>query len=339
MANSEWLEQFRDKTILVTGASGFIGSNVTRRLLQAGAKVRALVRNPAKATPLQDEGATIIVGDLTNVDSLRQALQRVQLVFHLAAVMGNESQPEAYFRAVNVEGTRALAELALEANVDRFIHTSTVAVYGMAAQPNTTERSPHCISHEPYTDSKLETEEQVRRMVKEKGLPAVIVQPAHVYGPEDQTWTMTPIKLMQSGNLILPNHGSGMMQPIYIDDLVDGILRAAVLGRIGEAYILGGTQPATIGEFFGYLAQMVGKDKIPSVPRWVAMTLATVLEAIAKIRRRPPVLTRHEIRFVTKRATYDISKAQQELGFNPQVTLPEGMQQVEKWVKASGISV
>jgi len=224
-------EFFNGKTILVTGATGLIGSYVTERLLQEGGVARAYVRNAAKAQFLESLGAEIIVGDITDGSALSRAVKGCELVFHFAGVIGNRFKPRSYFDAVNVEGTRVLAEAAVEKSIEGFVYTSTVGVYGLNAKADTDESSPHLLSKDPYCDTKLQAERIVRGLFHRRHLPCVIVQPSPVYGPRDETWTHYPIELMRTGKMVVVNGGKGLIQPIYVTDLVDGILLAARQSR------------------------------------------------------------------------------------------------------------
>ena len=229
-----------------------------------------------------------------------------------------------------------LAEAALDARVERFVYASTVFVYGLKAAPNVDESSPRLLSNDLYSDSKLEAENVVRQLVQERGLPCVIVQPSQVYGPGDEGWTLTPMRMIQAGRMVLPDGGSGLIQPIYIDDLVDGIVAAARRGQTGQAYILCGPRAVTLREFLGFLCEMVGRRRIRSVPGPVVMIVATMAEEAARLTRRPPLLTRGAARYIMMQATYNGGKAQRELGFVPRTTIETGMRLVREWLRESG---
>lgn len=326
--------EFRGRRVLVTGATGLIGGRVARRLQAGGARVRVLVRTPAKAGALAASDIEVLRGDMTDSRSLRAAVDGCDGVVHMAGVLGDEFKPLEYFRAVNVEGTRALAEAALEAGVGRFLHASSIAIYGFGAGAGTNERSPRRPGADPYCLTKDEGQAVVERLALERHLPAVIVLPSQVYGPEDEAWTLGPLRLIKAGKLVLPARGRGLLQPIFVDDLAEGILAALDGGRAGEAYILCGRQVVTVAEFFGHLAQMAGKSGIPSVPVWLAGCIASLSEGFAHVTGKPPAFTRSAVRFVTDFVTtFDGAKAKAELGFESRTTLEEGMGRVRRWLE------
>lgn len=324
------------KRILVTGATGFIGSHVTQRLLREGNRVRAMARNAQRAKFLADEGAEVVLGDVTDKNSIEHAIHGCRVIFHFAAALPG-SKPWSYFRQVNVEGTRVLAELAIKEHVERFIFASTVWVYGFDAQRDTSETSDRHPSGYPYCDTKLESENLVRRLVKEQNLPAIIIQPSEVYGPRDESWTLGPIRKIKSGRMTLINNGDGLIHPIFIDDLVDGILAAACRGKVGESYILCGQEIVTLREYYGYFARMVGQEKMNSMPGALLLAAATLAEWLAAITKRPPFLRKQPIQSGMLQATYNGKKAHDHLGFLPQTTLKEGMHRIEEWLRACNI--
>ncbi len=196
----------QDKRVLVTGGTGFIGRPLTAKLGSLGARIRVLVRsrNDMKTLGPQIEP---VLGDLTDGESLLQAVRDCQVVVHLAAILGDRFEPRSRFHRVNVEGTRTLAEAALHSGVERFIHVSSVWAYGLVPHEGIDESFPLKASNTPYGDTKAESQKIVERLAKERALPAVIVQPGDVYGPADQKWTLGPMGLMRAGKFKLIDQG------------------------------------------------------------------------------------------------------------------------------------
>jgi nucleoside-diphosphate-sugar epimerase len=326
----------RDKRILVSGASGLIGTSVIKLLLEEGAKIRALVRNPLKTKYLQHSNIEIKVIDFADPATFKNTVQDCQIVFHFAGVL-NEFKPYSYYQQVNVVGTRVLAELAIENGVERFIHTSTVWVYGLQTVGQIDETSPRIKSGNFYADSKLEGEEIVHRLIRDKNLPAVIVLPSQAYGPEDPSWTQRPLELIRSGRMILVNGGQGLMQPIFIDDLAEGILLAAKTGEVGQSYILCGQQSMSIREYFSLLANLVGKQRLPTIPLRLAKILARSAEYWAGLTDGNPIFTRQEIQATVAQARYNGDKARKELGFIPKTDSATGMAKIKQWIESGNM--
>ncbi|MGE5223014.1 MAG: NAD-dependent epimerase/dehydratase family protein [Omnitrophica WOR_2 bacterium] len=320
------------KKVLITGATGFLGKQVAGRLLDQGVKVRAAVRNAVRAGWLADRGAEVIVGDIADAQAMQAAAHGCQIVIHLAGIV-TAFLPEAEFYRVNVEGTRALAEAACAEQVERFVHISSIVVYGLSGR-NIQESTPYQKSGEAYCDTKLESERVIRHFITERQLPAVIVQPSPVYGPGDQAWTIGPIQRIRSRQMILVNGGKGFQHPIYIEDAVDGILAAARGGKEGEAYILCGPEPLRMKDFFGYYARMVGRSpSFPSMPKWLGLGIASAAEGFARISGRKPPFSRQDVLFAAIDVTYNGDKARRELGFVPKYDVEQGMQRVGEWMK------
>jgi nucleoside-diphosphate-sugar epimerase len=323
---------FSGKTTLVTGASGLLGGAVAKALLEKGHQVRAMTRSLPRAQSLARQGAEVIQADMTDPASLQRAVSDCQIVLHFAGALTGDPGDAAYFRQVNVEGTLYLAQAALAAGVERFLHTSTAWVYGYDAGPGTSERSPYLISEDAYIDTKIEAERRLQQLRAERGLPLVIIQPSEVYGPGDRHWTLMPLRFIQTGKMILVNGGSGVIQPIYVDDVVAGVLAAARRGRIGEAYLLCGPEVVTLKRFYGEFAHMLDRKWTPSVSERLARVLVAVMESWSSLTHRPPLFSRSTLRGNSMHASYDGDKACEELGFTLRVSLQAGMAAVSAWL-------
>lgn len=323
---------FAGRRVLLTGATGFIGGHMARRLVAENVELRALARDPMRAGALSQSGVEVVRGDLRDPASLAAAVRDCQWVFHFGGIV-DDFVPDADYRAVNVEGTRALAEAALAAGVQRFVHISTVAVYGLRPAPDADERGPDVASHDAYSDTKLEAERVVRRLVAERGLPAVVAQLGITYGPGDDAWTLAPLKRIRAGGMLLPGGGAALAQPIYVDDVVEGILAVARKGAAGERYILRGPETVTFKQYFGELARIAGKRGIPGVLAWAAFAMADVASALSRVTGRPPMATRAQILWLTASRTFSGRKAREELGFAAAVDLKTGMARLEEWLR------
>jgi len=333
------METLSGKRVLVTGGTGFIGRHLLPQLQRTGAAVRVLVRD-AEASADLAPGIERSLGDLRDQESLRRAVSGCQVVVHLAAMLGDQFEQESLFRQVNVEGTRMLAEAALDAKVERFVHVSSVWAYGLVPREGIDESSPLAISRTSYGDTKMESEQVIQRLCAERALPAVIVQPGDVFGPGDQKWTLGPMELMRKGKFTLIDQGRGLFQPVFIDDLVEGIVLAMENGKVGERYILCGEEVVTFKDYFQQLARVAGVQKLASAPQWLAMTMARLAEGLARVRGTTPPFTTTGVRGTgTRRDTYSVRKAREQLGFRPRTTVSEGIRRVEAALRGEGPTV
>lgn len=330
------VRELRGKTILVTGVTGFIGSHVAERLLREGCAVRGLVRNLEKAKPLEAKGMQIVRGDMTDRASLINAVKNTEIIFHFAGILADEYRSWSYYRKVNVDGTKILADAAIESGIELFIHTSTAWVYGKDAVGIINEQSPKIFSGTRYCDTKLEAENIIRGL--NKNLPVIIVQPTDVYGPGDETYTLGPLRMIKSGTMILPGKGKGLINAIYIDDLVEGIILAAKTGKTGDEYLLGAKEQVTAAEFFGALAGTIGRPTaFPFIPTTLALFAASIAEIFSSVTGIQPIFTKEAVYAVLMRAEFDAGKAYSELGFKPKTDLKKGMALVAEWIKSKNI--
>lgn len=306
-------------TYLVTGATGFVGSHVVRRLLARGEPVRALVRPSSNLQALEGLEVERVYGDLRDPDSLRSALRGVDRVFHVAADyrLWAPSPREIYEN--NVAGTRNLLQAARAAGVSRIVFTSSVATIAVPrhdALPNefTVTRLDEMIGH--YKRSKFLAEHEARQAAKE-GLPVVIVNPTTPVGPWD--WKPTP-----TGKIVL-DFLRGRM-PVYLDtglnlvpveDAAEGHLLAAEHGKIGERYILGG-QNLTLKEILEALARLTGRPAPRlRLPYAVAFAAGAIENGLARILGREPMIPLDGVRMARHKMFVDCRRAMDELGFRP----------------------
>lgn len=272
---------------LVTGATGFVGSWLTRELCQRGFDVRIICRNPHSVADWADFPVEIVAGDVTQPDSLASACQGVHSVFHLAGVVGYSRAMRAVMEKVNVEGTRNMVQAALDQNVQRFIHMSSVVAVGASFDGKPlNEDSPFNVGHLNlgYFETKRKAEELVRLAVNENGLNAVMLNPSTIYGPGDakKGSRNTQVKVAKGK---FPFYTSGGVSIISVEEIVSGVLAAWEKGRTGERYILSG-ENITIKELFQIIASEAGV-KPPGVylPNPVVHALGKLgdaLEAIGK---------------------------------------------------------
>jgi nucleoside-diphosphate-sugar epimerase len=316
--------------VAVTGAGGFVGRALCRRLVADGFDVLGLDVAEAAEPLARAAGAEFRRADTTDRAGLDAALAGVQLVAHTAAVVGDWGPRELYER-VNVGGTGNVIDAATAAGVSRVVHISSVAIWGYEFTRDIGEDEPPRPCGNPYIDTKGESE----LLALSKG--ATVVRPGDVYGPESTQWVVRPLELARRGRLLVPGRGEGILTLVYIDDLVDCVVRALTDPAAGgHAFTAWDGEPVTLREYYDHFGRMTGR-RVRSAPLGLALAVGGVQEAVARVRRKPPDFTRASITFLSRQAVYPNARARELLGWEPRVTLGEGMRRVEEWARASGL--
>jgi nucleoside-diphosphate-sugar epimerase len=318
-------------TVAVTGAGGFIGNRVCRALRARGARVVGIDVNPATAKRVVAAGAEFRAADTTESKTIADALRDATLVVHTAAIVSDWGSMREFER-VNVGGTKNVLDGAEAAGASRVVHISSVVVWGYRFTRDVSEDEPYHPCGIPYIDTKIASEQ----IALSRG--AAVIRPGDVYGPGSVPWTIRPVELLKRGLMILPYKGLGLMTTVYIDDLVDCILRALTYRpAAGQGFTAWDGDAVTAAEFFGYYARMLGGRPIRTAPTWLMKGIALPSELVARLTGRPPQVSRNAIEFVSRRAVYPNLRARQVLGWEPEVSLDEGMRRTEEWLRAEGL--
>ncbi|HEY1722083.1 MAG TPA: hopanoid-associated sugar epimerase [Magnetospirillaceae bacterium] len=306
------------KPILVTGATGFVGAAVVRALLAKGHKVRALVRQESDRRNILGLNIETVSGRLEDAESLELAVQGCEALFHVAADYRLwVRDPKAMLKA-NVDGTRALMQAAIRAKLSRVVYTSSVAALGhMVDGKPADETTPSGLNDMvgPYKRSKFLAEAEVRRMVAEEGLPAVIVNPSTPIGPRDVKPTPTGKIIVMAASGKMPAYVDTGLNVVHVEDVAEGHLRAFERGKIGERYILGG-ENLTLAEILKRVAHLV-KRQPPTIEldRSLVYPVAVVSEAWARISGKEPIATLDGLRMSKWKMWFSCAKAERELGY------------------------
>jgi nucleoside-diphosphate-sugar epimerase len=326
-----------NQKVLLTGATGFIGGHVARRLLaQKDVVVRALARNPAKAEHLEKLGAEVVKGHLGDFAALERAAGGCSIVIHAAAQVSSVPARETFVES-NVEGTERLLRAASEAGVERFVHISSIAAFGLPLSGETDDGSPRATCGDPYCDTKYLAEEAVFRGGAERHLPVVILRPSSVYGPGSTHWSVIPLKRVKKGKMFLVDGGRGTLNYVYIENLVDAILLAAEHQRApGQAFIVN-DGATTWRDFFGAYARMAGKDGIPSFPLWFARLWVHWRNLLAALRGETSRVPPNALAFLVGTPIYRQTHIEQKLGHRSRVNLQEGLRRTEAWFRETGL--
>lgn len=324
--------------ILVTGATGFIGSHVVRALVERGERPRCLVRPTARREVLGDLDVEWVEGDLTDPESLVRAVRGCDLLFHVAAEYRLWSpRPRDLYR-VNVGGTEALLRAACDAGVKRIVYTSSVGALGLPRDGSPgTETTPvrlrDMVGH--YKRSKFLAEAAVMRWV-ERGAPIVLVHPSTPIGPGDHKPTPTGQIIVDFLNRRMPAYVDTGLNLVAVEDVAIGHLLAMVKGRIGERYVLGNAN-LTLRELLERLAAITGlpapRVRIPWEVAWVIGAIDTLIEG--SLLRRPPRVPLEGVRMARKKMFFSAEKAVRELGL-PQTPIESALERAVGWYRAHG---
>jgi dihydroflavonol-4-reductase len=307
--------------VFVTGATGFIGGHVVRRLRERGDDVVALVRDPAKAGDLAELGATLAKGDLSNQERLREAMRGCDAVIHGAAIyeVGVPKDRHAAMFDANVVGTENVLRAAQAEEIPRIVYVSTIAAFGNTRGKvvDETYRHPHVDYTSYYEETKVQAHDVARRMIDDEGLPCVIIQPGGVYGPDDHSAVGSQINQFVAGKmpmLAFPELGMNM---VHVEDVADGILLGLDKGEVGEQYALGG-QITTMREMIETLARVTGKTAPKrSIPTPLMKAMTPLGPVIGKVMNQGPNLGEliSSADGVTFWCKHD--KAIEQLGYSP----------------------
>ncbi len=325
-------------TTLVTGATGFIGSAVTRKLLDRGHDVRVLVRAASDRANLDGLKLEIAVGDLADTTSLRRAIHGCSALFHIAADYRLwVPNPEETYR-INVDGTRNLMLAALDAGVERIVYTSSVATLGLNDEGSpANEETPTSLDEMigPYKRSKYLAEEEVKNLVENDELPATIVNPSAPVGPRDLKPTPTGQMILDAAAGRMPAYVDTGLNIVHVDDVASGHLLALDCGKPGRRYILG-QQDMSLKEIFAEVAAITGR-KPPAVrlPHGLLYPVAWVSERWASATGKPPRVTLDGLRLARKRMYFSSARARAELGYEPRPA-SDAIRDAVDWFRANG---
>ncbi len=315
--------------VFITGANGFIGRALASRLREVGCQVGGV-----DLTADPDNG--VIAGSTGDPARWSRALIGIDVVIHTAAIVSNAAKLDQAWD-VNVLGTRRVLDAAVANGVGRFVHLSSVAAYGFDFPDHVDEAYPVRVNGFSYTDTRVNSEAVVLASHAAGEIECTIIRPSDVYGPASKPWIVLPLQIIKEGKMLLPNGGSGILSPVYIDNLVDGLVLALSSDEAaGEIFILGDGFGLTCGEYFGRLAGMVG-GRVRTLPTGAAIAIANIMGFVERRLGRASELNTATMLMLNRPGTYSIDKARRVLGFEPAVTFDDGMDRVEAWARLAGL--
>lgn len=320
--------------VFVTGANGFVGRAVQARYRALGAEVCGM--------DLRDDPEwNVVAGDIGEEGPARwkEHAAGCDLLVHTAAVVSNVAPPEVY-RRVSVAGVRRALDAAVAGGAQRFVHVSSVGAYGWHRPPDADEKTPITVlSGNAYQDAKAAGEHPALAAHASGEIACTIVRPADIYGPGSRPWVLIPLEMMRKGLFMLPAHGRGLFSPVYIDDLVEGIVLAAGLAAgAGQIFNLLGVAPVPATEFFSYHARWAGKSGPPrSFSTETAIRIARVVATLSRLAGRPSEASPQTMLMLSKQHAISGEKARRLLGYEARVDLAEGMRRTEEWLRKQGL--
>jgi len=322
--------------VVVTGASGHVGANLMRALLERGDNVRALVYERAAA--LEGLDVERVRGDVLDADSLARVFEGAERVYHLAAIISIDGDRGGAVPAVNVRGARNVAEAALAAGVQRLVHCSSIHAFDQKPhdQPldETRSRSDQRRGHPAYDVSKARGEREVRAVI-ERGLDAVIVNPTAIIGPNDFEGSKMGRVFLDLVRRALPTLIDGGFDWVDVRDVCAGMIAAGDRGRTGESYLLGGRY-ASVRELADIVHGATGiRPPRATSPMWLARIGAPFVVAAGRITGREPLYTGEALRALRANRNILVTKARDELGYRVR-SLEQTVHDALSWYVASG---
>ncbi|MBI5575765.1 MAG: NAD(P)-dependent oxidoreductase [Deltaproteobacteria bacterium] len=325
---------------LVTGGTGFIGSHLVDRLVKDGHSVVVPVRKSSDRKYLSSEGADIREADLLDGAATGALMKNVDIVFHLAAIRGSGwTHDDTQIRRVNVELTRNLLDRSARGNVSRFIYISSVSVFGHPYGGPVAEDSP-CFPATRYGKTKYDSEALVTEFHRNRNVPGIVIRPVITYGPRD-TWGMIPklVRLIDSGRYLTVGSGENRVHLLYIDDLIEGIMRSVDSPAApGSTYVFSGMEPVTVNRLVDLISSALGKRVPPfHVPLKAVRIAGHLLETAHRVLGldREPFLTPDKIDIMCRDRFFSHERARDELGFDPRTDCGTGIGITVKWLNAA----
>ena len=322
--------------VLVTGATGFTGGALAKKLIEQGNDVVALVRKTGKVDELQSIGVELAYGDITDRDAVISAAKGCDIIYHIAAVYRTAGHPDSYYEGVNTQGVQHVIDAARANSVGRTVHCSTIGVHGDIEEIPSNEESPFNPG-DIYQRTKLDGEELFAKAMNE-GLSGSIFRPGAIYGPGDLR-LLKMFKQIKRGFFPLFGGGSNMYHLSYIDDLTDGIILCGEHpNAVGERFILCSNEYGTLKELGALIAKHLDvKAPTFAPPVGPLMLAARICEALCKPLGIDPPLHTRRVEFFVKSRAFSNAKAQKLIGYSPKIGTEEGVKRTIKWYQENDL--
>ncbi len=326
----------KNKTILITGISEFIGLRIAQLAIAKGIKVRGLQSSSAKAKKAQNIGAQVLVGSLADASFTQQACEGVDIVIHTEQI-SKEGGSLDHFREVNVDGTINIAQAAKNAGVKTFVHLSSAMVYGFNYADGITEDGPLCGENNPYCQTKIEAETALLQQNSPPDFGIIIIRAGDVYGPESIPWIVRPLLMMRQRLFAYTNEGRGVMNHVYIDNLIDAIFLSIEKETYGEIFNITDGQQTSWKEYFNRLAEISSLPTPFSLPKEELKLFLLLRYQGQKLFRKEADVLPESVDFMSRPYAYSIDKAQRVLNYQPAIDLEEGMRRTQEWLEKTDL--
>lgn len=323
-----------DTTVLVTGATGFLGGEIARHFAQEGAQVKALARRPERDAYIRDiPNIETINGDITDKARMAEVMQGVDLVVHAAAATSGPLEQQA---SVNIHGTYNVARAAADANVRRLVHISTISVYGYRVRDDVTEETPFDPGADPYHVTKVGAEQTIHDVHFQHGLEYVVLRPGMIYGPRSSMWTKQMFRLSRRAVIWLGD-GRGSAYPIHVQDVAEmACLAATHPNAANQTFNVTPDPSPTWRAFLTGYASLAGHERWIAVPPLTARLVAPVIARFAPRNSFARDLN-DLVPFLLRHVTYKTDKARDLLDWSPKVGLDEGIEGCKTYLREKGL--
>ena len=323
--------------VLVTGATGFTGSVLTRKLIQAGLRVHAIARSSSSSEALRGLDIQWFRGDVFDPETVKKASEGVEYVFHLAAAYREAKSSNAMYEKVHVASTQLLAKAALgNKEFKRFVHVSTVGVHGHIDRPPASEDYPFNPG-DIYQKTKADAELWLRDFAVKNHLPFTVIRPCAIYGPGDRR-LLKVFKMAARGHLLVLGRGKCLYHLIHVEDLTNILLLSATHpGALNEVIIAGDKEPVSLMRMADIIANHFGRRlRVIRLPVWPFFLMGAICEVVCKPLRIEPPIYRRRVAFYTKDRAFDTGKLRQKLAYPYVYANETGLRQTAQWYKDQG---
>lgn len=324
-------------TVLVTGATGFVGGHVTDVLQSLGERPRAFVHPQDNAERLERAGIEIYRGDIADCAALQRAANGVDRILHCAARIGPWG-PSAEYERTNVRALETLVRAAAAAGVKRVVHVSSVTVHGNDLRGSGDETAPLREEPNPYSRSKVAGERVLARLIREEGARVTVVRPGWIYGPRDEASFARLARRIEERKMMIVGTGENHLPLIYVRDVARGVVLASEAPEAeGRCYVLVNDEPVTQRDFITAIAEALGAPAPKRrIPYTLAVTVGAAAESVGRLvhSREPPPVMRYGMQMLGGENRFSIARARRELGFAPLVDLAEGVARSVDWYRS-----